>query len=236
MTTPIYLFQVVQNEKLSERISHQLLQSIASGHYRPGDLLPPERDLAIAFQVSRVAVREALGSLGAKGILSVRQGRGTTVNPVEMWNTLDPEVLMLLQGDRVFDKLIEMRSILEPELAALAATNITPAEIEEMRLISDLPETDTMEQHVERDTAFHVSIARATHNPVLLIVFSSISDLLRESRRRTFSVPGAIVEARHWHHAIFDAIEKQDAEAARQAMAAHLGQVGNALHHNSQSP
>ena len=235
MATAVGLFQVVQNEKLSERISYQLLQSIASGHYRPGDMLPPERDLSIAFQVSRVAVREALGSLGAKGILSVRQGRGTTVNPVEMWNTLDPEVLMLLQGDKVFDKLIEMRRILEPELAALAAANITTEEIEEMRLISDLPETDTMEQHVEHDTAFHVSIARATHNPVLLIVFSSISDLLRESRRLTFSVPGAIAEAHHWHQEIFNAIEKHDAEAARQAMAAHLGQVKNALHHNVQS-
>jgi DNA-binding FadR family transcriptional regulator len=231
MTTTKTLFQVVQNEKLSERISQQLLQTIASGHYRPGDMLPPERDLADAFQVSRVVVREALGSLGAKGILSVRQGRGTTVNPVELWNTLDPEVLMLLQGDRVFDKLIEMRRILEPELAALAATNITPKEIEALRLISDLPETDTMEQHVERDTTYHVFIARATHNPVLLIVFSSISDMLRESRRRTFSVPGELAKARHWHHAIFSAIEKHDAEAARQAMAAHLGQVREALHH-----
>jgi GntR family transcriptional regulator, transcriptional repressor for pyruvate dehydrogenase complex len=226
-------FQMVQSEKLSERISHQLLQTIASGHYLPGDMLPPERDLATAFHVSRVAVREALGSLGAKGILSVRQGRGTTVNPMELWNTLDPEVLMLLQGDQVFDKLIEMRRIFEPELAAIAATNISPEEIEELRGICDLPETDSMEQHVERDTAFHVLIARATHNPVLLIVFSSISDLLRESRRRTFSVSGELAKARQWHHAIFTAIEKHDAEAARQAMTAHLGQVGEALHHYS---
>lgn len=224
------LFQNVQTEKLSQKISRQLLQSIVDGHYQPGSLLPPERDLAAAFGVSRVVVREGLNSLISKGILSVRQGRGTTVNPMNEWNAIDPEVLMLLYGDQAFDNLIQLRRILEPELAYLAAQNITEEELEELQSFSDLPDTDTSEEHVERDTAFHLIIARATHNPVLLIVLSSVSEMLRESRRRTFAVPDELYKARDWHHVIYQAIASRDSAAARQAMLTHLEQVSTALH------
>ncbi len=222
-------FQVVQSAKLSEQISRQLLQTIVSGHYQPGDLLPPERELAEMFRVSRVAVREALGSLVARGILSVRQGRGTTVNPIDEWNTFDPDVLMILHGNAVLDQVMEMRRIFEPELAALAAQHITPEQVEVLRAKSDLPDTDTIEQHVERDTEFHILIAKATQNPVLVIVLTSISELLRECRRRTFVVPGELAQARIWHKRIFEAIESRDPEAAREAMAAHMGQVKGGL-------
>jgi len=222
-------FKVVQSEKLSDQISTQLLKTIISGHYKPGDLLPPERSLAEVFGVSRVVVREALGSLLAKGIVSVRQGKGTTVNPIDEWNTLDPDVIILLHKDDVFEQLIQMRRIIEPEMAALAAKNITEEILEELRSISDLPDTDTVEQHVARDNLFHLTIARATGNPVLLIVLSSVSELLKESRRLTFSVPGEMPKARYWHRAIFDAIESHDPEAACQAMAAHIQQVRDGL-------
>ena len=111
----------------------------------------------------------------------------------------------------------EVRRIIEPALAALAAQRITPEELEALRPLSDLPLDDTIEQHIERDTNFHVAIAAATKNTVLQIVLSSISDLLRESRRRSFLVPGELVAARDWHHVVFEAIERHDAEAARQA-------------------
>lgn len=221
-------FQVVQTEKLSQQITRQLLETIISGHYQPGDLLPAERDLASMFQVSRAAVREALGTLAAKGIVSVRQGRGTTINPVEEWNKLDPEVFLLLRGDQVFEELSEMRYIIEPEVAALAAVNITAEELEELRLVADLPESDSVEQHVKRDTLFHLQITKATHNPILMMVLTSTYDLLAESRRRTFEVPGELPKARGWHEAIFAAIESHDPEAARQTMRAHILQVRDA--------
>jgi len=222
-------FRVVRSARLSDQISRQLLEAIFAGRYNQGDQLPPERDLATMFQASRVAVREALGSLIAKGILSTRQGRGTTVNPIEQWNTLDPEILLLRDGDQTLDQLHEVRRIIEPELAALAAQRAAPEEIENLRILADLPLDDSLEQHIERDTNFHVAIARATKNTVLQIVLSSISDLLRESRRRSFLVPGELVAARDWHHTVFEAIEQHDPEAARTAMVEHMGQVGHSL-------
>jgi len=222
-------FQVVQNSKLSRQISSQLLDTIAAGHYRPGDMLPPERDLAEMFHASRVVVREALGSLVAKGVLSVRQGRGTTVNPTDTWNTLEPDVLMILHGHRVLDQVMEMRRIIEPEIAALAAERISPAQLEELRTKYDLPETDTVEEHIERDTAFHILIAKATQNPVLVIELTSISELLRECRRRTFNVPGELARAREWHRLLFEAIERRDVTAARKVMTEHMSQVMDGL-------
>ena len=222
-------FQSLRNEKFSEQISHQLLEKIIAGYYKPGDRLPPERDLADFFDVSRVVVREALSSLLAKGIISVRQGYGTTVNPLDEWNTLDPQVLLLLQGDNVFGQLMETRRIIEPEMAALAAERITAEELELLRANSDLPEDDTVEKHTERDINFHLQIAKATHNPVLLMVLSSTTDLLREGRRRIFAVPGELAKARHWHLTIFTAIEKCDPQAAREAMAEHMEQVQKGL-------
>lgn len=222
-------FQGVQNKKLGAQISRQLVKAILSGQYKPGDQLPPERELAVMFETSRVAVRDALGALIAKGILSSRQGSGTTVNQVEQWSTLDPEILMLRNGDSTFDQLQEVRRIIEPELCALAAQRITPEEIEALRPLSDLPLTDTIDQHVERDTNFHLMIARITKNTVLQVVLSSISDLLKEGRRRSFRVPGELVAAREWHKKIFSAIERHDVDGARRAMMEHMGQVQRSL-------
>lgn len=223
------LFQGVQYKKLGAQISRQLVEAIASGQYKPGDQLPPERELAVMFETSRVAVRDALGALIAKGILSSRQGSGTTVNTVEQWNTLDPEILMLRDGDSTFDQLQEVRRIIEPELCALAAERITDEEIEALRALSDLPLTDTIDQHVERDTNFHLMIARITKNTVLQIVLSSISDLLKAGRRRSFLVPGELAAAREWHKKIFSAIANHDVEGARRAMVEHMGQVQRSL-------
>jgi GntR family transcriptional regulator, transcriptional repressor for pyruvate dehydrogenase complex len=222
-------FQTVRREKLGQQISRQLLAAIASGVYRPGDLLPSERELTTMFGASRVAVREALSDLAAKGVANVTHGRGTSVNPVEQWNALDPTVLMLMNGEQAFDQLDEVRRIVEPELAALAAERITDAELETLRAISDLPEDDTMEQHVERDMNFHLAIARATRNPVLLVVLSSLDDLLRESRRRAFAVPGALAKARASHLAVFEAISRRDPVSARRAMVSHMEQVADAI-------
>ncbi len=220
-----YPFHSLRSSKFSEQISRQLLQRIVDGHFKPGERLPPERDLASIFNVSRVVVRESIGSLEAKGIVDVRQGRGTTVNPIDEWNTLDSQVLLLLHGDEIFGQLMETRQIIEPDLAALAAERILDVELEPLRLCSELPEDDSVEEHVERDMNFHLMIAKATHNPVLLMVLSSTSELLREGRRRIFIVPGELAKAREWHQAIYEAIANRDADAARAAMAAHMEQV-----------
>jgi GntR family transcriptional repressor for pyruvate dehydrogenase complex len=222
-------FSSLQRDKLGEQISHQLLWAISDGRYPPGDRFPGERELARIFNASRIAVREAIGQLSARGIVSVQQGIGTTVNPVSKWNSLDPEVFFLLHSDRAFAQLIEVRRIVEPESAFLAAQRITDEQVQKLRPLSVLSVDDTQEQHVERDTEFHLEIARAAQNGLLLVIFSSISNLLRESRRYTYSVHSEIPKGHRWHQEILSAIEARDAEAARRAMKGHLDQTEQVL-------
>lgn len=228
MPTREHAFQALRREKLSEQISRQLLAAITSDYYREGDRLPPERDLADMFQASRVAVREALMTLAAKGILTVEQGRGSTVNPRAQWNVLDAGLFMLQNGELAFDQLNEARQILEPEMAALAAVHATPEQLQAMAACITHPVPDSVDQHVEYDTSFHLAIAQATHNTVLLILMSSITDLLRESRRRTFQVKGELERAWECHREVYAAIAAHDPARAREAMAEHMQQVRQA--------
>ncbi|MCE5259307.1 MAG: FadR family transcriptional regulator [Chloroflexi bacterium] len=222
-------FNSLQHYKLGDQISRQLLWAIADGRYSPGDRLPAERDLAQMFSASRVVVREAIGQLNARGIVSVQQGIGTTVNPINKWNSLDPEVFFLLHIDQAFKQLIEVRRIIEPESAYLAAQRVTDEQLLKLRPLSVLSLEDTQEQHVERDTEFHLEIARAAQNDLLLVIFSSISNLLRESRRYTYSVSSEIPKGNRCHQEILAAIELRDAEGARRAMNGHLDQTEDVL-------
>ncbi|MGB4977291.1 MAG: FCD domain-containing protein [Anaerolineae bacterium] len=229
MTTCEPTFRALRREKLSEQISRQLLSAITQGYYAEGNRLPPERDLADMFQTSRVAVREALMTLAAKGILNVEHGRGSTVNPRTQWNVLDAGLFMLQNGELAFEQLNEVRTILEPEMAALAAERATPEGLTAMAALIAQPHAENVEEHVEFDTSFHLEIAKASQNTVLLILMSSITDLLRESRRRTFQVAGELERAWECHRQVYDAIAAHDPVAARQAMADHMVQVREAL-------
>jgi GntR family transcriptional repressor for pyruvate dehydrogenase complex len=223
------LFDAIKGEKFAEKIARRIMGMIGSGELKPGDVLPPERELAGSFQVSRAVVREALGMLAVRGLVSVRQGKPTSLNDVASWNTLDPQVLLLLREEGTLRDLMELRFMVEPEAAALAAARITLDELAALRPLLDPSHNVSMDKHVEADTAYHQGIFRATHNAVLLIFMSSVTDLLRESRRLTFQAPGAIPLGAAWHNAIMDALERHDSEAARRAMIAHLQQVDTAL-------
>lgn len=222
-------FDALRSERFAEKITRKVMSMIGTGELRPGDLLPPERELAAQFQVSRAVVREALGMLAVRGLVTVRQGKPTYLNDVSGWNTLDPQVLLLLRTEGTFHELMELRFMIEPEAAALAAVRITDDEIAALRPLLDPSHHVSVDKHVEADSAFHHGIVRATHNAVLLIFMSSVADILRESRRVTYLAPGAIPLAADWHRAILDALEQHDPVAARLGMTEHLKQVQNAL-------
>ena len=223
------LFDAIKNEKFADKIAHRIMQIIGSGDLKPGDILPPERELSSSFQVSRTVVREALGMLAVRGLINIHQGKPTVVNDVASWNTLDPQVLLLLRKSSTLHDLMELRFMVEPEATALAVERATDEELASLRPLLDPSHNASMDKHVEADTDFHHGIVRATRNAVLLTVMSSVIDLLRESRRITFQAPGAIPRGANWHNAIMEALENRDPEAARQAMTGHLTQVQAAL-------
>lgn len=211
-----------------ERVVQQIEQWILDGSMKPGDQLPGEHDLALQFGVSRTAVREAAKTLREKGLIEPCSGRGTFVThgmSQVMRQSLDLMAKMVqLDGSA---HLGEVRNILEPHIAALAAIRA-----EEQHLRSMREAFQTMDQnlenpdgYIEADLEFHLALAEAAGNPLILSLLHSIVGLLREERIRLFQVKGAPERSQRHHKRILESVEQHDAKAAREAMRAHLQDV-----------
>jgi GntR family transcriptional repressor for pyruvate dehydrogenase complex len=222
------MYKVVQTLRLYEQIVQQIEDSILRGDLKAGAQLPPERDLAHQFGVSRTAVREAMKTLREKGLVEAYAGRGTFVidgTARSMRQTLD----RMMRGgpSEGAVQLVEVREILEPEIAALAAQRSDEDARSAMResiAVMDSTRLDA-EAFIEGDLDFHLALAEAAGNPLILSLIDSIVGLLREKRLRTYYIEGGPERGQYHHKRIMEAIDHRDPLGAREAMRAHLRQV-----------
>ncbi len=221
------LYKTIRTSRLYEQIVQQIEDSILDGVLKAGDQLPPERELAEQFGVSRTAVREALKTLREKGLVEAYTGRGTFVTDGTSQAVRQSFDLMAKgQADGLL-YLAQVREILEPEIAALAAKRI-----EEQHLITMREAVATMDRslhdpdaYIEADLDFHLSLAEAVANPLILSLIDSVVGLLREQRLQVFNVEGGPERGQFHHKRILAAVEAHDPEQARVAMRAHLAQI-----------
>lgn len=222
------VYKLVRTSRLYEQIVQQIEESIVKGELKPGDQLPAERELAQRFGVSRTAVREAVKALREKGLVEAYSGRGTFITDGTTQAVRQSLDLMVKIGQpEGSNHLAEVRAILEPEIAGLAATRIQESELATMReavAVMDKAGQDP-DAYIEADLDFHLALAEGAGNPLILSLLDSIVGLLREQRLRIFRVPGGPERGQIHHKRILDAVERRDAEKARDAMRAHLGQV-----------
>jgi GntR family transcriptional repressor for pyruvate dehydrogenase complex len=222
------MYKVVQTSRLYEQIVQQIEESIVKGVLKPGDQLPSERELALQFGVSRTAVRESVKALHEKGLVEAYPGRGTFITNGTSQSirlTFDRMLKAGQQGGTAH--LVEVREILEPEIAAFAATRADTEDIVSMReaiAVMDHAKKDP-DAFIEADLDFHLALAEAAANPLILSLIDSIVGLLREQRMRTFCVEGGPERGQYHHKRILEAIEHRDSQGAREAMRAHLRQV-----------
>ncbi len=222
------MYLPIQPERLYERIVSQIEERIVAGELKTGDQLPPENTLAKQFGVSRTAVREAIKALREKRLVEVRPGRGTFItngSPGAMRHSLS--LLMKYGAPNGSAHLVEVREILEPEIAALAATRMTDEYVAAMQEAVETMDAalDDQERFVEADLDFHLALAEATQNPLIPLLMDSIIDLLREERARTGLVEGGLQRGQLHHKKILKAIMQRDPKAARRSMQDHLEQV-----------
>lgn len=215
--------------KLYQQVAATIMSSIVSGKYKPGDRLPSERDLAVAFKVSRPTIREAMIALEIRGLAESRHGSGIYVT--------DQPPTQGVSGDLDIGafELTEARRLFEGEAAALAATTITEDELNEMEaILQDMINENELKQHGElADRRFHVAIARATRNTAITTVVENLWDMRYKSplcvymleRARRVGLQPRIGE----HRTILAALRKHDPKAARKAMRDHLAQVIDGL-------
>jgi GntR family transcriptional repressor for pyruvate dehydrogenase complex len=222
------MYREIQVERLYEKIVEQIEASILRGDLHPGDKLPPERELSRQFGVSRTAVREAMKALTQKGLVEVQLGKGTFVTngtSQAMRNSLG---LVLKMGlEEGYTSLVEVREILEPEIAALAAQRARQEQISTMREAVAVMERslDDIDTFIEADLDFHLALAEGSQNPIILLLLDTLVDLLRGLRTQIAQVEGGMARAQQHHKLILAAVEGRDPQAARSAMNAHMQQV-----------
>src|SRR4051794_14933040 len=213
---------------LTDEAIVKIKEMITSGELGPGDRLPKEADLAARLGLSRNSLREAVKALTLVNVLDVRHGDGTYVSSLDSAHLLDALNFMVdLHRDDSVLQFFEVRRLLEPGVAALAATRISLEQATELRLLTSDPAPDaSVEELVENDLQFHRGIAEATGNQVVCSLLDGISGATQRARIwRGVTQAGAVERPLAEHAAILDAIEIGDAEAARAWMTAHIAGV-----------
>lgn len=217
----------IKRRRLHEDIVSHFHSFIRQGQLKHGDRLPPERDLAEQFKVSRSSVREAIRTLELQGLVVSKRGSGTFINTENLESVLALVAATLNTGEDALRDIFEMRHLLEPPIAALAAQRSSAEELERFREIlrEQQRQIDDGETGVESDTAFHFALASATHNSALLKVVSAVEDILQRSRDRSLQAPGRPQRSLVSHQQILQMIEDGDSEGAQTAMEHHLTAV-----------
>lgn len=224
------MYTPIQSVRVFEQVAEQIEKRILDGELRSGDRLPTERHLAEQFHVSRTAVREAMKILAQKGLVDMRPGRGTIVIDganAAMQDSIDLVMKLRLGEVGGSNNLVEVREILEIEIAALAAARATEKEIAAMReAVKIMDESlDDADAFIAADNRFHEALAQATQNTLIFILVNSIVNLLSEQRKQIFDVEGGPQRGQIHHKRILESVIRRDPQAARDTMRSHLRQV-----------
>ncbi|MBL8659621.1 MAG: GntR family transcriptional regulator [Rhodospirillales bacterium] len=226
-------FAKIKQERLSDVIARELEAMIMEGVLAPGDRLPPERELAQEFSVSRPSLRQALQKLETAGLVETRHGGGTFVRDAIAPGLADSLAEVFQRHPEAAIDFIELRATLDGMSAAYAAARGTEddraAIAERFQAIEAAHSLDDPSEEAERDADFHIAIAEASHNVILLHVVRGLLDLLRKdvifNRNTLYERSGARDALLVQHREIHDAIMGRDPERARRAAAAHMAHV-----------
>ena len=229
--------QRVNVPKLSDAIMHQLESMILEGSLKPGDRLPPERQLAEQLGVSRPSLREAIQRLAARGMLVSRQGGGTYVTDQLAAAFSDPWQQLLVEHPNLHRDVLEFRRTLEGAMAECAARRATEPDRERLAALMDELEAAYAGHDLltlsRMDVAFHQAIADAAHNVLFAHLSSSLLSMLkthvRDNIANLFDVAPVSGQLLAQHRAIWQAIHERNPQAARAAAEAHIDFVDQTL-------
>jgi GntR family transcriptional repressor for pyruvate dehydrogenase complex len=217
----------IAERKLTDTLAARLEALIEEGRLEPGARVPPERELATMFNVSRAAMREALTQLVLKGLINRRPGRGTFVldrsSDQQRSLTSNPWTSDIAHA-------LDFRRVIEPAIAANAARRATRADVIRLEeAVRFMEQDDTAAGFAQLDRTFHDLIASACHNPLLVALSTLTAEWMASTRTVALQTQERRARSRKAHREIYRAIADGDPEAAELAMAAHIGQVAELL-------
>jgi len=217
----------VNRTTLTSDIYRKMVTHLIRGDWSPGERIPPERELCLQLGVGRASLREALKALEIMGMIETRLGDGTYV--CQRSEFLSRPLLWAItsSSEAEAQELVEARKLIEVELAGLAAERATPADLKEIGVHLDQMESSTgdVDQFQRSDIAFHVAVAQASHNNILMNALLLIRNLLHNWIGSTLRIQGVAERALQQHQRIFLAVAKKDPAGARAAMQNHLQEM-----------
>jgi GntR family transcriptional regulator, transcriptional repressor for pyruvate dehydrogenase complex len=228
-------FQPIKQKKISTKIVEQIKSLILNGDLRPGEILPPERELMKSLNVSRPSLREALNSLRGMGFIETQRNR-TIIKSLASGRMLEPLHHLLKEDIGTAYNLIEVRKAIETWSAYFAAERATDSDINRIEKCVSSMKTKIDEgiSVVKEDADFHLAISEAAHNIIQTHLMFSIYDILKESLRKHYENM-ELLDTYSQHCKVVDAIKKRDAPLARRRMLEHLEYVESTLKDFSRS-
>ena len=216
--------QNLQGQRLHQAIVKLFHTQIQQGILEHGSKIPAERVLAEQLKVSRSSVREAIRTLELQGLAVSKHGSGTFINTQSLDAVATLMTSSLGEGESQLRNIFEVRHLLEPQLAALAAERATDEDVKRISSILVEQQRQIMEGEtgVDADTEFHFALATATHNSALVKMVSAVEDVLRQSRDQTLQQPGRSERSLESHRQILEMVRTRDRLGARSAMEHHL--------------
>lgn len=220
------MLRPIQRTTLCTTVADKLAAMIEKQKLKPGERLPPERELAELFKVSRSTVREAVKTLESRGLLEGRQGDGTFIRQQSLEGLVRWSGAPISVSEHEVNQLYEVRDLIEPGIVALAAARISQRDLRSLRWMLDRHAQRLRDERYTSadDSAFHYRVAAATENPVLIHLLRGVMDVLdrvRDSALRAATGGGLRISLER-HEAIYEALAAHDAGQAQRVMTEHL--------------
>ena len=219
-------FKIIKKESTLEVIIQQIKEQIKKGILKPGEKLPSEREMTSLLGVSRASIREAIKALSFSGYLEVIQGKGTYI--LEISNKYDEIIKFFSEfSNYSLDYLMEARVMFEGEFARLAALNASKEEIDLIeRIFNEIASSKDLNIFFVKDLEFHLTIAKATHNPIMNGLMKIMGEMLYKETQKIIKMSkdtkiNTIETARN----LVQAIKKRNAEQAKELMSKHIRNI-----------
>ncbi|WP_373893683.1 FadR/GntR family transcriptional regulator [Virgibacillus sp. CBA3643] len=228
-------YKHIRTKKIYEEVADSLIAMIKAGSLSPGDKLESVEQLAKNFNVGRSAIREALSGLRTMGLVEMRQGEGTYVKEFDASKFTLPITSAFLMKLEDVKELYQVRKILEVGTAGLAAAHYQKEDLLEIeKSLMEMKDTKGNEELAEKaDLDFHMAIAKATHNQMLIYLMGSVSEIMaetiRETRRVLLYSEGRSDQLFTEHQLIYEAIKAGQSDQAEEYMYDHLAVVESRL-------
>jgi len=221
-------FKEIAPVRLYESVIEQITDLIKNNELKPGDKLPPERELAEKLSISRNSLREAFRVLESRGLIKSKPGGGRFIREIrENGHNNTENIILSLEKSSILE-LLEAREIFEVKIAEIAAQRATLEDIEIIgEALNKMNQKEELkdDKKTESDTEFHLAIAGASHNFVFINIMRLHLDLLKETREKTWKIPGRREKQYQEHQAIFQAIKEHNSKKAGEAMLKHLRNI-----------